>query len=395
MYLRLGGASSVAVAINNVGHIVGYSATTSGNGESAFLWQNGTMTDLGGDAAIAINDAGQIVGTDYGSRVVLWQNGTMIDLGLVGGADRSAVNAINSVGQVVGDSWNSATGNDHATLWTVTTANTPIGTNVPVSPVLGFPLSVILPEVTTAGNTTATGDATPPPSGTTVDGSVWDISTTATYIGSATICLPYHSAIVSSPHLYHYDRGAWVDITSGFNPVTQVVCGTTTSFSPFAVLVPSVVPFASFTARVEITRSHAITKHAADSFEIEGHGVLNAASNGIAPNVESVTVKLGTLSLTIPAGSFVKKADKDDDRGKKDDEHGKMDRDDRTTTYNFKGVIAGVLLSGDIEQGPNRTFTFELEGRQASFGLVSNPVTFGLAIGDDVGQVVVKADIDK
>ena len=269
--------------------------------------------------------------------------------------------------------------------------NTPIGTNVFVMPAAGFPVTVILGDVTSPGNTTATGDATPPPSGSTVDGSVWDISTTATYIGPLTICLPYHSAINPNPRLFHYVRGAWVDVTTGFVPATQVVCGTSMSLSPFAVLIPSAARFASFTARVEITRSHAIKKNGGDSFEVEGRGVLNAASNGLAPKVENVTVSLGAFSLTIPAGSFVKKADKDDDHGKRD----RDDRDDRITTYHFKGVIAGVSLSAEIELGPRHTFRFEFEGQHASFGLVSNPVTVGLAIGDDVGQVVVKADIDK
>ena len=395
---------SIAYAINDVGQIVGSIndvCTSSGYCPShAILWQNGTVTDLGagdGYGAYAINDLGQVAGWRIENGATLhafvWQNGTIIDLDPVSGWDSSFAYKINRFGRVVGVSQSASGNTGRATLWTITTHNTPVGSFVPVSPVLGVTMQ--FPAVTIAGDTTATGDATPPPSGSTVDGSVWDISTTATYIGPVTICLPYHSAINPNPRLYHYVRGAWVDITTGFVPATQVVCGTAMSFSPFAVLVPSAVPFASFTARVEITRSHVITKHAADSFEIEGRGVLNAASNGIAPNVENVTVKLGPLSLTIPAGSFVKKADKDDDHGKNDDEHGKMDRDDRITTYNFKGVIAGVLLSAEIEQGPNHTFRFQFEGHQASFGLVSNPVTVGLAIGDDVGQVVVKADIDK
>jgi probable HAF family extracellular repeat protein len=389
-------------AINNVGQIVGVSYPE--NNVDGFLWQNGTMTDLGvGTEASAINDAGQIVGrtnTDQGGRAVLWQNGTMTDLGAVGGGmDQSAASGINRAGQIMGNSYTTGSGSSsnpaiyHATLWTVTTHNTPVGSYVPVSPVLGVTMK--FPAVTSPGNTTATSVATPPPSGFTFDGVAWDISTTATYTPPVTICLPYNPATKTNPHLYHYTGGAWVDITTGFDPVTLVVCGTATSFSPFAVLVPSAVPFASFTARAEIRRSHAITKHGGDSFEIEGRGVLNAASNGIAPSVENVTVKQGALSLAIPAGSFVKKADKDDDHGKKDDEHGKRDRDHRITTYNFRGVIAGVLLSAEIEQGPKHTFRFHFEGQHANLGVVRNPVTVGLAIGDDVGLVVVKADIDK
>jgi probable HAF family extracellular repeat protein len=62
---------SAAFGINNSGQVVGFSYTASGQAH-AFLWQNGTMSDLndlippgsGWDlgAAYAINNAGQIVG---------------------------------------------------------------------------------------------------------------------------------------------------------------------------------------------------------------------------------------------------------------------------------------------------------------------------------------------
>ena len=174
---------------------------------------------------------------------------------------------------------------------------------------------------------------------------------------------------------------------------------------------PQTVPFASFTARVEIERAHTLKKHAGDSFEVRGRGVLGQTSDGIAPNTEAVTLSLGSLSLTIPAGSFVKKIDKDEDNDKSDRERGDHDpvreahkynaredrdeRDDAVTTYHFKGVIAGVSLNARIEQGPVHMFRFQFKGRNANLGLVVNPVTVGLVIGNDVGHVAVKADIDK
>ena len=62
----LGGASSVAIAINNRGQVVGESSTATGESH-AFLWQKGTMTDLGtlggaSSVAGAINNRGQVVG---------------------------------------------------------------------------------------------------------------------------------------------------------------------------------------------------------------------------------------------------------------------------------------------------------------------------------------------
>jgi YVTN family beta-propeller protein len=163
---------------------------------------------------------------------------------------------------------------------------------------------------------------------------------------------------------------------------------------------PSSVPFASFTARVEIDRSHRPTKRADDSFEVQGSGVLGPASNGISPSTEIVTLSLGSFSLTIPAGSFVATRnddddDRDDDRDDDDDCRHCDTHHGNVTTYRFKGVIAGVSLDMTITVGAARTFSFQVEGRNADLHLVVNPVTVGLSIGDDAGQVVVKADIDK
>ena len=68
----LGGKQSEAEAINNRRQIVGTSETALNDSQSpwhAFLWQGGRMVDLGSGNPVAINDRGQIIGTDvsYGS----------------------------------------------------------------------------------------------------------------------------------------------------------------------------------------------------------------------------------------------------------------------------------------------------------------------------------------
>jgi len=64
----LGGTFSIATGVNDLGQVVGYSATADG-ATHAFLWQSGTMTDLGtlraaaGEShATGINRLGQVVG---------------------------------------------------------------------------------------------------------------------------------------------------------------------------------------------------------------------------------------------------------------------------------------------------------------------------------------------
>lgn len=123
----LGGAYSNAAAVNESGQVVGNSHTTGGtqDNQHAFLWQNGTMTDLGtlaGDVrsvAADINDVGQIVGTSVNSNIsyhaVLWQNGIMTDLGTLGGGVSGAT-AINNHGQIVGSS-RTTDGAYHVFVW--------------------------------------------------------------------------------------------------------------------------------------------------------------------------------------------------------------------------------------------------------------------------------------
>jgi probable HAF family extracellular repeat protein len=110
----LGGDLSIAYGVNRSGEVVGYAYNATGS-FLAFLYNQGQMSSLGtlgGDWSIAyaVNDAGQIVGQAYtsnnvGAHAFLWQNGTMIDLGTLTGGNYASALAINSTGQeVVGTS---------------------------------------------------------------------------------------------------------------------------------------------------------------------------------------------------------------------------------------------------------------------------------------------------
>jgi probable HAF family extracellular repeat protein len=105
----LGGSQSYAYGINASGQVVGYSYTASG-GPYAFLYGNGTMTNLGTPGtsyscsyAYGINDSGQIVGYSRNSlgapcAFLYGGSGPMQNIGGV----YSIAYGINNSGQVVG-----------------------------------------------------------------------------------------------------------------------------------------------------------------------------------------------------------------------------------------------------------------------------------------------------
>lgn len=123
--------ASTATSINARGQIVGFSDLYTGEGgrPHAVLWDAGHITDLGtlgGDESYAwrINDAGQIVGaasTVPGNfqtqHAFLWRNGALTDLGTLPGYAESAARDVNAAGQAVGSAFTADTGDSTAVLW--------------------------------------------------------------------------------------------------------------------------------------------------------------------------------------------------------------------------------------------------------------------------------------
>lgn len=129
-------------------------------------------------------------------------------------------------------------------------ANTLVGSPVvtPVDPATGAsPVTLTFSNVTNAGMTTvsvSTNGPSPPSGFQLANGLYYDITTTATF-SSVEICLDYSgtslAGTTTQPVLQHYDKTAnppgWVNVTiTHWDQANNIICGTVSSLSPFALM---------------------------------------------------------------------------------------------------------------------------------------------------------------
>jgi hypothetical protein len=187
---------------------------------------------------------------------------------------------------------------------TPSVSNTLLGADVVVTPVdttTGTtPVTLTFSNVTQPGVTSLTTSPTGPaaPAGFQLGNPpiYYNLSTTATYT-SIMICINYAGVTFTSlpPQLFHYQKGAWMNVTTSVNTTTMIVCGTTTSLSPFALFQPSASPTTSSISAAGIT------------YGTPGSVTVSVSSAGgtVTGNV-SLTVDGGTAStLALTNGSAV------------------------------------------------------------------------------------------
>jgi hypothetical protein len=92
--------------------------------------------------------------------------------------------------------------------------------------------------------------------------------------------------------------------------------------------------------------------------------MLGTTSDGINPLTEDVTLKIGTFSTTIPAGSF---------------------HTTKNGGFHFEGEISGVALDVRIRSLGDNSYTLKARGNGVDLSALTNPVIVVLTIGNDTG----------
>jgi hypothetical protein len=91
---------------------------------------------------------------------------------------------------------------------------------------------------------------------------------------------------------------------------------------------------------------------------------LGSTSNGINPITETVTLQIGTFTMTIPPGSFQEPSPGD---------------------WTFGGLINGVTLEVVIRLTAPHQYIFGVTAQKVNLTGTQTPVTVTLTIGNDSG----------
>lgn len=127
---------------------------------------------------------------------------------------------------------------------------------------------------------------------------------------------------------------------------------------PFAVALTPTIVFPAFSAKLDISPN---------GFDLTGSFTLGARGT-INPPTQPLTLKVGTYTVTVPAGSF------------KAGSHG---------TFTFAGTIGGVALQIRIAPLGGRSYQIQLEASGIDLTGLSNPVAVDLSIGNNTGTASV------
>jgi len=109
---------SEAVAVNESGQVLVNCWDLPDRDRGSFVWQSGSLTDLGPLFGSALNNAGVVVGFTLDGKVqaAMWSEGVVTELEVPGASTESRANLVNEDGQVAGY-WEDSQDEEHAMLW--------------------------------------------------------------------------------------------------------------------------------------------------------------------------------------------------------------------------------------------------------------------------------------
>jgi hypothetical protein len=97
-------------------------------------------------------------------------------------------------------------------------------------------------------------------------------------------------------------------------------------------------------------------------FELQSYFTLGATSDGINPLTEPVTLQIGTMTLTLPAGCF---------------------QLNHSGDAVFLGVLDGVSINAKFHYEGGSDWQFKANATNTNLLGTTNPVTVSLSIGND------------
>ena len=221
---------------------------------------------------------------------------------------------------------------------------TPEGSGVAVNPVVTLPggagtttVELTFDNVETGGTTNITAASTPsggtpgsPPGFKIGTPPVYyDVSTTAVFNGSVTLCFSWQDGEFNNENnikLFHFENGSWLNVTTSLNSTENKVCGEVSNLSPFAVFESSFAGFFAPVDNLPIRNSVKAGAAVPVKFSLGGDRGLSilasgypasqpiACDSGTPSDTIEETVTAGASSLTYDAGSdlytYVWKTDK-------------------------------------------------------------------------------------
>ncbi len=196
-----------------------------------------------------------------------------------------------------------------------------------------MPVTALFSTVSQGGTTSLTTSSTgpAPPHGFMLGNpaTYYDLTTTA-FFDSVKVCINYSGiTFTGPPALFHFQSGAWVNVTTSVNPATTTICGSVTSLSLFAlfvrvvpvdttppVIVPTVTPAPNAAGwnNTDVTVSWSVSDPESGiassigcsrttlTTETAGTTLTCTATNGVGLSASvSVTVKIDKTPPTVTA----------------------------------------------------------------------------------------------